>query len=300
MLDIAIIGGGPAGLSAGIYCMRGGVLARLYEEMFTGGQIVKTHRVDNYPGFSEGPDGFALGAAFETHAVKLGLNIEYAPILKLTLSDEKKVLTLPSGEVEAKCVILCMGANPRPLGIDRENDFVGSGISYCATCDGAFYRNKTVAVIGGGDTAVSDAIYLSALCKKVYLIHRREQFRASEQLQKTAFSKDNIELVLNSTVEELVGEKQLSALTVKNKLTGEHKTLEVDGAFVAVGIVPRTELVRGQVELLPDGSVKTDEFMQTNIKGVFAAGDIRNTPLRQVITACADGAIAATRAMELC
>ncbi|MDO4564407.1 MAG: thioredoxin-disulfide reductase [Clostridia bacterium] len=299
MIDVAIIGGGPAGLTAGIYCMRGGAKTRLFEEMFVGGQIVKTHRVDNYPGFSNGPDGFELGAAFETHAKKLGLEIDYAPVVKLELTEDRKTVFLPDKTIEAKAVILCMGAAPRPLGIEREEDFVGGGLSYCATCDGAFYKGKTAAVIGGGDTAVSDAIYLSALCKKVYLIHRRDELRASEALRRAAFERPNIEFIWDTVVEKLEGEKSLSGLLLRNKRTLETRTLEVDGVFVAVGIVPRTELVRDLLELTAEGFIKTDVNMETSVKGVFAAGDIRNTPLRQVITACADGAVAATRAMEL-
>ncbi|MDD3400097.1 MAG: FAD-dependent oxidoreductase [Eubacteriales bacterium] len=300
MIDIAIVGGGPAGLNAGLYAKRGGASVRLFEEMFTGGQIVKTHRVDNYLGFSDGPDGYTLGAAFEQHISKLGLEPDYTPVLKLELSDNRKVLTLPDGQVEAKTVILCMGASPRLLGAKGEDIYSGNGISYCATCDGAFYRDKTVAVIGGGDTAVSDAVYLSALCKKVYIIHRRDALRASELLQQSAFSKPNIEVVWNTTVEEFVGEQSLSGITLKDKLTGEIRTLNIDGAFVAVGIVPRTELIADQLALADDGSIETDKYMETSVKGVFAAGDIRNTPLRQVITACADGAVAASRALELC
>lgn len=300
MIDIAIIGGGAAGLAAGLYAKRGGADVRLFEEMFTGGQIVKTHQVDNYLGFSDGPDGFALAAAFETHVQKFGLEVEYTPILKLELGKDRKVLTLPDGELEAKNVILCMGASPRLLGAKGEQEFTGSGVSYCATCDGAFYRDKVVAVIGGGDTAVSDAVYLSAICKKVYIIHRRDALRASDALQKSAFSKANIEVVWNCIVDEFMGEGQLNGLKLRDKLTNEEHMLEVDGAFVAVGIVPRTELVKEQLRLHEDGSILTDEFMETSIEGVFAAGDIRHTPLRQVITACADGAVAATRALERC
>lgn len=300
MLDIAIIGGGPAGLAAGLYAKRGGAKVKLFEEMFAGGQIVKTHRVDNYLGFSDGPDGYALGAAFETHVQKFGLAPDYTPVLGLELSTDRKVLILPNEKIEAKTVILCMGASPRLLGAKGEDRFTGNGISYCATCDGAFYRDKTVAVIGGGDTAISDAVYLSAMCKKVYIIHRRDALRASDSLQKSAFSKPNIEVVWNVLVDEFTGDAMLDGLLLRDKLTGEQRRLEVDGAFVAVGITPRTELVNTQLKLHTDGSIITDEFMETSIHGVFAAGDIRHKPLRQVITACADGAIAATRALELC
>ena len=254
-LGIAIIGGGPAGLAAGIYAARGGASVKLFEEMFPGGQIVKTHRVENYPGLTGGPDGYALAAALEKHA-----------------------------------------AGPRKLGHPAEDRFVGAGVSYCATCDGNFYRGKDVAIVGGGDTAVSDALYLSGICRKVYLIHRRDQFRAAATLVDRVKRAENVELVLDSTVTGLVGEDRLSAVVVENKFTKERRTLDVSGLFVAVGILPRTELVQGQVELNEGGFIVTDKFMQTSVPGVFAAGDVRDTPLRQVVTACADGAIAATKA----
>lgn len=299
MLDIAIIGGGPAGLSAGLYAVRGGAKVRLYEEMFAGGQIVKTHQIDNYPGISDGPDGFALAARFEEHAAKFGLSVEYLGVTSMELSDERKVLHLADGStVEAKTVILCMGANPRKLGIEGEERLSMAGVSYCATCDGAFYKDRVATVIGGGDTAISDAIYLAQLCRKVYVMHRRDELRASRILQEAAFRTENIEFLWNSVPEAFEGEESLRAIRYRNVQTGETERVETDGAFVAVGIVPRTESVKGQLTLCRDGSIETDARMETSVKGVFAAGDIRNTPLRQVVTACADGAIAATMAME--
>ncbi len=299
MTDIAIIGGGPAGLAAGLYAVRGGANVRLLEEMFTGGQIVKTHCIENYPGISDGPDGYGLAARFEEHATKAGVTPEYVGVARLDLSDGKKEITLTSGETfEAKAVILCMGANPRALGIPGEREFLNHGISYCATCDGAFFRNQTATVIGGGDTAISDAIYLSKLCQKVYVVHRRDSLRASAVLANAALKTENIEFVWNSVPEAFLGDGKLNAIRLRNTVTGEVRELETNGAFVAVGIVPRTELVEGQVKLAPNGSIETNERMETSVKGVFAAGDIRNTPLRQVVTACADGAIAATYAIE--
>ncbi|MCL2695516.1 MAG: FAD-dependent oxidoreductase [Clostridiales bacterium] len=297
MTDILIIGGGPAGLAAGLYAQRGGANTLLLEEMFAGGQIVKTHQVDNYPGFSNSPDGFTLGAALEEHARKFGLTVEYTSALSMDLTGETKTITTPEGELEAKAVILCMGANPRPLGIAREEEMVGRGLSYCATCDGAFYSGKTVAVIGGGDTAVSDAIYLARGCEKVYLIHRRDSLRAAESLAQAALAAPNIVPVWDSVVTEFLGGDAIIGLRVKNVKTEEESELALDGVFVAVGVLPRTELVRGQVALTPAGEILTNERMETNLSGVYAAGDIRNTPLRQVITACADGAIAAFQAI---
>ncbi len=298
MLDLAIIGGGPAGLTAGLYAVRGGANVCLYEEMFTGGQIVKTHRIDNYPGISDGPDGYALAARFEEHASAFGLKIEYGTVSDLVLTEDPKRFTFNGETVEAKTVILATGASPRTLGIPGEKELTGHGVSYCATCDGAFYKNRTATVIGGGDTAISDALYLAKLCKQVYVVHRRDALRACAILADAALKTENITFVWNSVPEAFLGEKKLSGVRLKNRVTGEVTDLETDGVFVAVGVEPRTDLLNGQVALADNGSILTDEHMQTNLKGVFAAGDVRNTPLRQVVTACADGAIAATYALE--
>ena len=297
-LGVAIIGGGPAGLAAGIYAARGGARVKLFEELFPGGQIVKTHRVENYPGITGGPDGYALAAALEKHAAEFDLPIVYGSVADLKLTEGEKTFTVNGDEFSAAAVILCMGAKPRKLGHPDEDRFVGAGISYCATCDGAFYRGKDVAIVGGGDTAVADALYLSGLCNKVYIIHRRDQFRAAGTLVDRVKQAENVELVLDSTVVALSGEDRLASVTVENKFTHETRELPVSGLFVAVGILPRTDLVQGQVALDDGGFIVTDKYMQTNIPGVFAAGDVRDTPLRQVVTACADGAIAATKAVE--
>ena len=297
-LGIAIIGGGPAGLAAGIYAARGGANVKLFEEMFPGGQIVKTHKVENYPGFTGGPDGYALAAALEKHAAECDLNGVYDSVTDLKLTEKEKSFSVNGEEYRADAVILCMGAGPRKLGHPDEDKFVGAGVSYCATCDGNFYRGKDVCIVGGGDTAVSDALYLSGLCSKVYLVHRRDQFRAAATLVDRIRRSENVELVLDSTVVGLSGEDRLSAVTVENKFTKERRELPVNGLFVAVGILPRTELVEGQVALDGGGFIVTDKYMQTSVPGVFAAGDIRDTPLRQVVTACADGAVAATKAIE--
>lgn len=297
-LGIAIIGGGPAGLAAGIYASRGGANVKLFEELFPGGQIVKTHRVENYPGLTGGPDGYALAAALEKHAAEFDLPIVYGSVADLKLTEGEKTFTVNGEDYAADAVILCMGAGPRKLGHPDEDRFVGAGVSYCATCDGNFYRGRDVAIVGGGDTAVSDALYLSGLCSKVYLIHRRDAFRAAGTLVDRVKRSENVELVLDSTVVGLSGEDRLATVTVENKFTHEQRELSVSGLFVAVGILPRTELVQGQVHLDDGGFIVTDKYMQTSVPGVFAAGDIRNTTLRQVVTACADGAIAATKAVE--
>ena len=297
-LGVAIIGGGPAGLAAGIYAARGGAKVKLFEEMFPGGQIVKTHKVENYPGISGGPDGYALAAALEKHAAEFDLNVVYGSVTDLKLTEREKTFSVNGEDYAADAVILCMGAGPRKLGHPDEDRFVGAGVSYCATCDGNFYRGKDVCIVGGGDTAVSDALYLSGICRKVYLVHRRNEFRAAATLADRIRRVENVELVLDSTVVGLLGEDRLSGVTVENKFSKERRELPVSGLFVAVGILPRTELVAGQVELDEGGFIVTDKYMQTSVSGVFAAGDIRNTPLRQVVTACADGAVAATKAVE--
>ena len=297
-LGVAIIGGGPAGLAAGIYAARGGAKVKLFEEMFPGGQIVKTHKVENYPGISGGPDGYALAAALEKHAAEFDLPVVYGSVTDLKLTETEKTFSVNGEDYAADAVILCMGAGPRKLGHPDEDRFVGAGVSYCATCDGNFYRGKDVCIVGGGDTAVSDALYLSGICRKVYLVHRRNEFRAAATLADRIRRAENVELVLDSTVVGLLGEDRLSGVTVENKFSKERRELPVSGLFVAVGILPRTELVAGQVELDEGGFIVTDKYMQTSVPGVFAAGDIRNTPLRQVVTACADGAVAATKAVE--
>ena len=298
MLDLAIIGGGPAGLAAGLYAVRGGGNVCLYEEMFAGGQIVKTHRIDNYPGISDGPDGYALAARFEEHAAAFGLKVEYGPVSELVLNEDPKHFVFNGQRIEAKTIILATGASPKTLDIPGEKELTGHGVSYCATCDGAFYKNRTATVIGGGDTAISDALYLAKLCKQVYVVHRRDALRASAILADAALKTENIGFVWNSVPEAFLGEKKLSGIRLKNRVTGEVSELSTDGAFVAVGVVPRVELFKDQIKLTENGSVITDEHMETSVKGVFAAGDVRNTPLRQVVTACADGAIAATYALE--
>lgn len=298
--DIAIIGGGPAGLSAGLYAARGGASVTLYEELFPGGQIAKTPLVENYPGFPDGVVGYEVGSLIQKQAEKFGLKVEYAGATGLVLEGLQKQILLPDRVDTAKTVILCMGAHARPLGIPREDELVGAGISYCATCDGAFFKEKDVAIVGGGDTAISDALYLSRFCKSVTVVHRRDEFRAAAVLVDLAKTVPNIHFALSCVPLSLKGEKQVEGLEILDKKTSVARMLPVSGVFVAVGILPRTELVKDLVKLNEAGSIVTDEFMRTSIAGVFAAGDIRNTPLRQVITACSDGAVAATTALEYC
>lgn len=298
MIDIAIIGGGPAGLSAGLYAARGGAEAVLFEEIFVGGQAAKTERIDNYPGFEEGIDGGELTMRMERQASRFGLKLQYEPVMELSLKGTVKRIRLPKGEVEARAVILCMGASPRPLGVDREEALVGKGISYCATCDGAFFRNRDVAVVGGGDTALNDALYLARFASKVTLIHRRDALRGSPVLQKAVFDEPKIELAWSSVVEALEGEDRLESIAVRQVVTGEKQSIPTAALFVAVGTLPRTDLVKEELQLTSGGYIQTDSYMRTSLPGVYAAGDIRETPLRQVVTAAADGAVAATQALE--
>ncbi len=296
--DIAIIGGGPAGLTAGLYAARGGASVTLYEELFPGGQIAKTPLVENYPGFPDGVVGYEVGSLLQKQAEKFGLKVEYAGATGLVLDENPKRILLPDREDTAKAVILCMGAHARSLGIPREEALTGAGISYCATCDGAFFKEKAVAVVGGGDTAISDALYLSRFCTSVTVVHRRDEFRAAAVLVEKAKSVPNIHFALSCVPLNLVGEKNVEGLEIMDLKTSVARVLPVSGVFVAVGITPQSQLVKGVVAMNEGGSILTDEFMRTNVPGVYAAGDIRNTPLRQVITACSDGAIAATTALE--
>lgn len=296
--DIAIIGGGPAGLTAGLYAARGGASVTLYEELFPGGQIAKTPLVENYPGFPDGVVGYEVGSLLQKQAEKFGLKVEYAGATGLILEENPKRILLPDREDTAKAVILCMGAHARSLGIPREEALVGAGVSYCATCDGAFFKEKAVAVVGGGDTAISDALYLARFCTSVTVVHRRDEFRAAAVLVEKAKQVPNIHFALSSVPVNLIGECCVQGLEIMDLKTTAQRVLPVSGVFVAVGITPQSALVKGVVNMNEGGSILTDEFMKTNIPGVYAAGDIRNTPLRQVITACSDGAIAATSALE--
>ena len=296
--DIAIIGGGPAGLTAGLYAARGGASVTLYEELFPGGQIAKTPLVENYPGFPDGVVGYEVGSLLQKQAEKFGLKVEYAGATGLVLEENPKRILLPDREDTAKAVILCMGAHARSLGIPREDELMGAGVSYCATCDGAFFKEKAVAVVGGGDTAISDALYLSRFCTSVTVVHRRDEFRAAAVLVEKAKETPNIHFATSCIPLNLTGETHVEGLEIMDLKTSVPRVLPVSGVFVAVGITPQSALVKGVVNMNEGGSILTDEFMKTNIPGVYAAGDIRNTPLRQVITACADGAVAATSALE--
>ena len=294
--DTIIIGGGPAGLSAGIYAMRSRLNAVLVEKFAPGGQAMVTDFVENYPGFPSGITGPELAAAMEQQARNLGLEILLSEVTSIDLSGEEKVIVTPDGELRAPTVILAVGATPRRLGIPGEDRLTGKGVSYCATCDGAFFRDKEIAVVGGGNTAVQDAAFLSKFGSKVTIIHRRDALRATKILQERAFKNPKIEIAWNTIVKEILGEYKVESLLLEDVKDGSQRTLAVDGVFVLIGTHPNTELLRGQIILDPTGYIITDEDMQTNIPGVFAAGDCRRKSLRQMVTAAADGAIAAVAA----
>ena len=297
MKDIIIIGAGPGGLTAAIYAKRAGCDVAIFEYMSPGGQVMTTPDIENYPGFVG--TGFDLAMKFYEQVSALDVEFQFENIKSIEKKENSFVLSCESGNVfEAKSVIIASGASRRKLEIKGENEFTGRGVSYCATCDGNFFKDKTAVVVGGGNTAVEDAIYLSKLCKKVYLLHRRDEFRASRVLTERLPSCENIELVLNSVPVEIIGSDKVEKVVVENKITKEIREIETDAVFVAVGTIPQTSFVPDFIEVDNGGYIITDNKCRTNVEGIFAVGDVRNTPLKQVITAAADGAIAATFASE--
>ena len=295
--DLIIIGGGPAGYTAALYGARAGLDTLIIEKMTIGGQMTETGDIDNYPGFNEGIDGISLGMKMQAGAEKFGAVTIYDEVCAVSLSGEvKKISTAYSGELCARAVIIATGAGPRRLGLDGEEKLVGQGIHYCAHCDGRFYKGKTVAVIGGGNTAVGDALYLANLCERVYLVHRRDAFRAGKILSDALSSKENISLVMNAVPTEIITDGGFG-ITVK-KRGGEEEKISCDGIFVSIGREPSTSLFAGEIQLDESGYVVAGEDTKTSIPGVFAAGDVRTKELRQVITAASDGATAAHMAGE--
>ena len=296
VFDTVIIGGGPAGYSAALYTARAGLDTLVIEKMSAGGQMALTGDIDNYPGYPEGIDGFTLGANMQSGAERFGAVTEYAEVLSVELDAKIKRIKTTSGDFLARTVIIATGANPRELGIAGERELVGAGVHYCAHCDGRFYQGKTVAVVGGGNSALEDALYLSKLAKKVYLIHRRGEFRAAALYRRQLEASTAIEQVLYSTVEQLVVADRLSAVEVKDVRTDERRIIDIDGLFISIGRSPATELFSDALELDGPGYIVAGESTETSVPGVFAAGDVRTKALRQVVTAAADGAIAAHHA----
>lgn len=291
--DVIVIGGGPGGYTAALYAARANLSVAILEKLTPGGQMGTTDIIDNYPGFPQGVNGFELAMQMKEGAERFGAKTLLAEVTQAELAGEIKTVHTTEGVFQAPTVILASGAHPRELGLPGEQELRGRGVSYCATCDGMFYRNKTVAVVGGGNTAVSDVLYLSRLCEKVYLIHRRDQLRASKVYLDPLQKAENVEFVWDSQVKELLHGDTITGLRVHNKKTGQDWDLSCEGVFVAIGHIPNTELYRGQVDLDEAGYVLAGETTKTNLPGVFAVGDLRKKPLRQVITAASDGAVAA-------
>ena len=290
MYDIIIIGSGPAGLSAAIYAQRACLDTIVIEKNgISGGQVLNTWEVDNYPGFP-GVTGFELSRQFREHANKLGARVVQDEVVQVELSGNVKKVVCEEETYEARCVILASGAHHRTLEVPGEEELRGAGVSYCATCDGAFFRGRTVAVVGGGDAALEDAIFLARMCEKVYIAHRRDKLRGAKRLQERLQALENIEFVWNSETAAIEGNGQVEALRLRQTKTGEEKRLDVDGVFIAVGIAPESELYAGQLELDEQGYIRADESGQTSVPGVFAAGDVRTKALRQILTAASDGA----------
>ena len=290
MYDIIIIGSGPAGLSAAIYAQRACLDTIVIEKNgISGGQVLNTWEVDNYPGFP-GVTGFELSRQFREHANKLGARVVQDEVVQVELSGNVKKVVCEEKTYEARCVILASGAHHRTLEVPGEEELRGAGVSYCATCDGAFFRGRTVAVVGGGDAALEDAIFLARMCEKVYIVHRRDKLRGAKRLQERLQALENIEFVWNSETVAIEGNAQVEALRLRQTKTGEERRLDVDGVFIAVGIAPESELYAGQLELDEQGYIRADESGQTSVPGVFAAGDVRTKALRQILTAASDGA----------
>jgi thioredoxin reductase (NADPH) len=288
--EVIIIGSGPAGMGAAIYAKRAGLKVAVVDRSpISGGQVLTTYEVDNYLGLP-GVSGGDLSDKFREHADRLEVPFITADVQGIENSGDCKVVHTDEGDFNAKAIIIATGATHMMLGVPGEMEFAGMGVSYCATCDGAFFRKKTVAVVGGGDVAVEDAIFLAGLCQKVYLIHRRDKLRAAVSLQGKLFSMENVEIIWDSQVAEICGNELVESIKIVNKKTGENTELEINGIFIAVGITPNTELVKNLVEVDENGYIVADETCETTQKGIFAAGDIRRKPMRQIITAVADGA----------
>lgn len=296
--DMIVIGGGPAGYTAALYAARAGLDTVVLEKLSAGGQMALTSQIDNYPGFEEGIDGFELGEKMQAGAERFGVETELAEVQSVDFSDSIKKINTDSGEFLGRTVVICTGANPRELGVEGEASLVGRGVNYCAACDGMFYKDKEVVVIGGGNSAVADAMILSRIAKKVTILHRRDTLRATKVYHDALKKAENVDFIWDSVVTELLHEDKLTAIKIKNVKTEEESIVECDGIFVSVGRSPETALFKDVLELDKAGYIVADESTKTNVAGVFAAGDVRTKALRQVVTAVADGAMAAHYAEE--
>lgn len=296
--DMVIIGGGPGGYTAALYAARAGLSVIVLEKLSAGGQMALSHQIDNYPGFPEGIDGFTLGEQMQQGAERFGAETELAEVYSLDLKADPKVIDTSEGIYYGRTVVYAAGAGPRELGVSGEKELVGRGINYCAACDGMFYRGKTVAIVGGGNSAVADALILARIAKKVILIHRRDTLRAEKIYHSQLEKMENVEFRWDSEIAELISGEKLEAVRIRNLKSGEISEEAVDGLFVSIGRRPNTELVKEQLDLDPSGYIVADESTRASIPGVFAVGDVRTKALRQIVTAAADGAVAVHFAEE--
>lgn len=296
--DMMIVGGGPGGYTSALYAARAGLDTLILEKLSAGGQMALTEQIDNYPGFEEGIDGFTLGEKMRRQAERFGAKTQLTEVLSLDLSGEVKKVETGEGMRYGKTVILATGADHRELGIAGEKELIGKGVSYCASCDGMFYKDKTVAIVGGGNSAAADALILSRICKKVILIHRRDTLRATKIYHEPLMKAENMEFCWNSTVSALLYDEKLTGVRLRDVHTGQERDVFCNGLFVSIGRKPVTELVKGQLELDEAGYILADESTRTSLSGVFAVGDVRAKVLRQIVTAVADGAVAVHYAEE--
>lgn len=296
--DMIIVGGGPGGYTAALYASRAGMHPLVLEKFSPGGQMVLTEQIDNYPGFEDSIEGYALAEKMQKQAERFGAITKYTEVKHMDLSADPKVIETDSGTLYGKTVVLAIGATPRELGLAHEAELRGKGVAYCAACDGMFYKGKTVAVVGGGNSAAADALLLSRIAKKVILVHRRDTLRATKIYHTPLMSAENVEFHGNTAVSELLYGEKLSGLRLKDVVTGEETTVDCEGLFISIGRKPSTALVEGQLELDNEGYIVADESTKTSLPGVYAVGDVRTKPLRQVVTAVADGAVAVHMAEE--
>lgn len=293
LYDVIVIGGGPAGCTAAMYAARSGLSTLLLEKMSAGGQMNQTTQIDNYPGFDDGIDGFELGRKMHAGVQRADAQTQYAEVLSVDLTGKVKTIRTKNGELHSRTVIIATGADHKHLGLAEEENLIGRGVAYCATCDGMFFRGKTVAVVGGGNSAAADALYLSRIAKKVILIHRRDTLRAAKIYHQQLQQMENVEILWNQTVKQLLAEMKLTGVKLENTVTGEECELSVDGLFISVGRDPQTALFADELVLDEAGYILADETTQTSIKGVFAVGDVRTKAVRQIVTAASDGCVAA-------
>ena len=296
--DMIILGGGPAGYTAALYAARAGLKSLVLEKYMPGGQMAESHNVENYPGFEEGIDGFSLAEKMSKQAGRFGAETKLCEVKSVKLNENPKAVETTKGNFYGKTVVIATGASPRELGIENEKALIGKGVSYCATCDGMFFKGKTVAVVGGGDTAAGDALLLSRVAKKVILVHRRDTLRATKIYRDALEKADNVEIRWNSVVTEILADEKVKGIRLKNVKTKKEEISDCEGIFISVGRKPATEFLEGQIRLSESGYIMADETTKTNIEGVFAAGDVREKDLRQVVTAVSDGAVAVHMAEE--